>query len=84
MAGHLTEALRLVLLPTLRAKLQGDYRTGKRINLKKVCVCAMSEWHVHAMRIRSASRENFCADESIEVHEYGCEARSRTVENALE
>ena len=45
LAGELTEQLRLILEPTLASKLAGDYRTGKRINMKKVgarvavCVC---------------------------------------------
>jgi midasin len=36
MSQELAEQLRLVLEPTLASKLQGDYRTGKRINMKKV------------------------------------------------
>lgn len=33
---ELAEQLRLVMEPTVASKLQGDYRTGKRINMKKV------------------------------------------------
>ncbi|KAG2259254.1 hypothetical protein Bca52824_078548 [Brassica carinata] len=33
---ELAEQLRLVLEPTIASKLSGDYRTGKRINMKKV------------------------------------------------
>ena len=33
---RLCEQLRLVLEPTLRSKLQGDFRTGKRINMRKI------------------------------------------------
>ncbi|KAF3328833.1 midasin [Carex littledalei] len=36
LSQELTEQLRLVMEPTLASKLQGDYRTGKRINMKKV------------------------------------------------
>ncbi|GJN20771.1 hypothetical protein PR202_gb08189 [Eleusine coracana subsp. coracana] len=36
LSQELAEQLRLVLEPTLASKLQGDYRTGKRINMKKV------------------------------------------------
>lgn len=36
LSQELTEQLRLVLEPTLASKLQGDYKTGKRINMKKV------------------------------------------------
>ena len=35
-AMRLCEQLRLVLEPTLATRLQGDYRTGKRINMRKV------------------------------------------------
>lgn len=35
-ATRLCERLRLVLEPTQATKLQGDYRTGKRINMRKV------------------------------------------------
>lgn len=32
----LTEQLRLILSPTLATKLRGDFRTGKRLNIKKI------------------------------------------------
>jgi midasin len=35
-SAELCEQLRLILEPTLAMKLKGDYRTGKRINMKKV------------------------------------------------
>lgn len=36
LASELTEQLRLILEPTLASRLAGDYRTGKRLNMKKV------------------------------------------------
>nr|CAB3494534.1 unnamed protein product [Digitaria exilis] len=36
LSQELAEQLRLVMEPTLASRLQGDYRTGKRINMKKV------------------------------------------------
>ncbi|KAI9221601.1 hypothetical protein BC828DRAFT_64979 [Blastocladiella britannica] len=36
LAQQLTEQLRLILEPTLAAKLSGDFKTGKRLNLKKI------------------------------------------------
>ncbi|MED6173694.1 hypothetical protein PIB30_118574 [Stylosanthes scabra] len=36
LSAELAEQLRLVMEPTVANKLQGDYRTGKRINMKKV------------------------------------------------
>ncbi|XP_022631871.1 midasin-like [Vigna radiata var. radiata] len=42
---ELAEQLHLVMEPTLASKLQGDYRTGKRINMKKQrprALCSLS------------------------------------------
>lgn len=36
LARQLCETLRLVLEPTKASRLRGDYRTGKRINMRKV------------------------------------------------
>jgi len=36
MSRRLCEKLRLVMEPLIATKLQGDYRTGKRINMKRV------------------------------------------------
>jgi len=36
LAQELCEQLRLILEPTLCTQLKGDYRTGKRLNMKKV------------------------------------------------
>jgi len=35
-AAMLTEQLRLILAPTLATRLRGDYRTGKRLNMKRI------------------------------------------------
>nr|GEV92673.1 anamorsin homolog isoform X1 [Tanacetum cinerariifolium] len=37
---ELAEQLRLIMEPTLTSKLQGDYKTGKRINMKKWLILA--------------------------------------------
>lgn len=42
LSQELAEQLRLVMEPTLASKLQGDYRTGKRINMKKVLLFSMN------------------------------------------
>ncbi|KAF2001573.1 midasin [Amniculicola lignicola CBS 123094] len=36
LSQQLTEHLRLILAPTLATKLRGDFRTGKRLNLKRI------------------------------------------------
>ncbi|KAI8453986.1 hypothetical protein BY996DRAFT_4638411 [Phakopsora pachyrhizi] len=35
-SAQLTEQLRLILEPTVATRLQGDYRTGKRLNMRKL------------------------------------------------
>lgn len=41
---QLTEQLRLILEPTLATRLRGDYRTGKRLNMKKIIPYIASEF----------------------------------------
>jgi len=36
LAGELCEQLRLILEPQLAARMQGDYATGKRLNMRKI------------------------------------------------
>lgn len=36
LSQQLCEQLRLILAPTLADKLQGDYKTGKRLNMKRI------------------------------------------------
>ncbi|EPS38281.1 hypothetical protein H072_7957 [Dactylellina haptotyla CBS 200.50] len=40
----LTEQLRLILEPTLSTKLRGDYRTGKRLNMKRIIPYIASDY----------------------------------------
>lgn len=40
---QLCEQLRLILEPTLATRLQGDYRTGKRLNMRKIIPYIASE-----------------------------------------
>ena len=45
LVGELAEQLRLILEPTLASRLAGDYRSGKRINMKKVRLgCWACQW----------------------------------------
>ena len=43
LAQELCEQLRLILEATVASKLQGDYRTGKRISMRKVI--SVVAWH---------------------------------------
>ena len=40
----LTEQLRLILAPTLATKLRGDFRTGKRLNIKRIIPYIASQY----------------------------------------
>ncbi|KAF9533063.1 hypothetical protein CPB83DRAFT_903057 [Crepidotus variabilis] len=44
LAYTLCEQLRLILQPTLASRLKGDYRTGKRLNMKKVIAYIASDY----------------------------------------
>jgi hypothetical protein len=51
-ALQLCEQLRIILEPTLAAKLTGDYRTGKRINIKKIIPFIASQFRKDQIWLR--------------------------------
>jgi len=51
-AQELCEQLRLILEPTLATKLRGDYRSGKRINMKKVIPYIASQFRKDKIWLR--------------------------------
>lgn len=60
LAYDLCEQLRLILEPTLATRLKGDYRTGKRLNMKKVIPYIASEFtkdKIWLRRTRPSKRE---------------------------
>ncbi|WVZ15742.1 hypothetical protein V8G54_013308, partial [Vigna mungo] len=75
---ELTEQLRLVMEPTLASKLQGDYRTGKRINMKKVIPYIASHYskdRIWLRRTRPNKRDYqvvIAVDDSHSMSENGC------------
>ena len=57
---RLTEQLRLVMEPTLASRLQGDYRSGKRLNMKRVIAYIVSQYtkdKIWLKRTRPSNRE---------------------------
>ncbi|GFQ03816.1 midasin [Phtheirospermum japonicum] len=52
LSQELAEQLRLVMEPTLASKLQGDYKTGKRINMKKVIPYVASHYRKDKIWLR--------------------------------
>ena len=60
LAYSLCEQLRLILEPTLATRLKGDYRTGKRLNMKKIIPYIASEFSkdkIWLRRTRPSKRE---------------------------
>ncbi|KAI9615703.1 hypothetical protein H4Q26_011340 [Puccinia striiformis f. sp. tritici PST-130] len=57
---HLTEQLRLILEPTTATCLQGDYRTGKRLNMRKLVPYIASDYtkdRIWLRRTKPAQRD---------------------------
>lgn len=52
MAGELTEQLRLLLEPTQASRLAGDFRTGKRISMRKVVAYVASHFRKDKIWLR--------------------------------
>ncbi|KAH8857572.1 Midasin [Schistosoma japonicum] len=52
LARQLCEALRLVLEPTKASRLRGDYRTGKRINMRKIIPYLASQFRKDKIWLR--------------------------------
>ncbi|KAL0877422.1 hypothetical protein Bca101_027127 [Brassica carinata] len=75
---ELAEQLRLILEPTLASKLSGDYRTGKRINMKKVIPYIASHYRKDKIWLRRTKPNKrdyqvvIAVDDSRSMSEGGC------------
>ena len=73
----LTEQLRLILAPTLATKLSGDFRTGKRLNMKRIIPYIASQYKRDKIWMRRSipSKRNYqimlAVDDSKSMHESG-------------
>ncbi|OMO78608.1 hypothetical protein CCACVL1_14268 [Corchorus capsularis] len=78
LSQELAEQLRLVMEPTLASKLQGDYKTGKRINMKKVIPYIASHYRKDKIWLRRTRRNKrnyqviIAVDDSHSMSESGC------------
>ncbi|KAK9833665.1 hypothetical protein WJX74_002204 [Apatococcus lobatus] len=78
LAGELTEQLRLLLEPTKASKLAGDYRTGKRISMRKVIAYIASHFHKDKIWLRRTRPDKrtyqvvLAVDDSKSMAETGC------------
>ena len=73
----LTEQLRLILAPTLATKLRGDFRTGKRLNIKRIIPYIASQYKRDKIWMRRSvpSKRNYqimlAVDDSKSMDESG-------------
>nr|AMP82937.1 acidic leucine-rich nuclear phosphoprotein 32-related protein 1 [Catalpa bungei] len=78
LSQELAEQLRLVMEPTLASRLQGDYKTGKRINMKKVIPYVASHYRkdkIWLRRTRPSKRDYqvvIAVDDSRSMSEGRC------------
>jgi len=78
LSQELAEQLRLILEPTLAAKLEGDYRSGKRINMKKIIPYVASQFRKDKIWLRrtKASKRQYqvvlAIDDSRSMSESHC------------
>jgi len=56
LAMQLCEQLRLVIEPTLASKMRGDYRTGKRLNMRKVIPYIASQFRKDKIWLRRTKK----------------------------
>jgi midasin (ATPase involved in ribosome maturation) len=49
---YISEQLRLILEPTLASRLQGDFRTGKRLNMRKIIPYIASDFRKDKIWLR--------------------------------
>jgi midasin len=78
LVGELAEQLRLILEPTLASKLGGEYRTGKRINMKRVIGYIASHFRKDKIWMRRTRPDKrtyqvlVAIDDSRSMAETGC------------
>ena len=77
LAFSLTEQLRLILAPTLATKMRGDFRTGKRLNIKRIIPYIASQYKRDKIWMRRSipSKRNYqimlAVDDSKSMGESG-------------
>lgn len=78
LVGELTEQLRLILEPSMATKLGGEYRTGKRINMKRVIGYIASHFRKDKIWMRRTKPDKrqyqvlVAVDDSRSMAETGC------------
>ncbi|KAI9366172.1 hypothetical protein DFJ73DRAFT_619347 [Zopfochytrium polystomum] len=80
----LCESLRLILEPTLATKMRGDYRTGKRLNMRKVIPYIASEFKKDKIWLRRTKPSKRTYQILIAIDDSRSMAESQSVELAYE
>ena len=58
MASNLCEQLRLIMVPTIAARLKGDYKSGKRLNIRKILPFIASGYRRNKIWMRRTKLSN--------------------------
>ncbi|XP_073126022.1 midasin isoform X2 [Henckelia pumila] len=78
LSQELSEQLRLVMEPTQASRLEGYYRTGKKVNMRKVMACVASGWikdNIWLRRTKPSKRDYqvvIAVDDSSSMSEGRC------------
>ncbi|OQV14305.1 Midasin [Hypsibius exemplaris] len=84
LSHELCEQLRLVLEPTKKSKLRGDYRTGKRLNMRKVVAYVASDFRKDKIWLRRTMPSQRQYQVLIAVDDSSSMADNQTKELAFE
>lgn len=84
LAFELCEQLRLILEPTLATKLRGDYKSGKRLNMKKIIPYIASEFKKDKIWMRRTKPSKRQYQVMISVDDSKSMANPHTVELTYE
>nr|KAJ3422092.1 hypothetical protein HK105_001196 [Polyrhizophydium stewartii] len=84
LAFSLCEQLRLILEPTLATKLKGDYRTGKRLNMRKVISYVASQFKKDKIWLRRTKPSKRTYQVMVAVDDSRSMSESRSVQLAFE
>ncbi|GIY25827.1 hypothetical protein CDAR_600181 [Caerostris darwini] len=78
LSQELCEQLRLVLEPTKTSKLKGDYRTGKRLNMRKIIPYIASQYQKDKIWLRRTkpSKRQYQIMLAVDVSNSMCESES--------
>ncbi|XJO73933.1 hypothetical protein BDV3_004832 [Batrachochytrium dendrobatidis] len=84
LAFNLCEQLRLILEPTLATKLKGDYRTGKRLNMRKVITYIASQFKKDKIWLRRTKPSKRTYQVMVAVDDSRSMSESHSVQLAFE